>query len=95
MVTYRLSEEAKNDLSRIWLYGFEEWGEAQADHYYWNLMEHFQFIAISPLTYPSVDYIREGYRRSKCGVHDIYYQINDDAVEIMAIIGKQDIGEWL
>lgn len=95
MATYKLSEEAKDDLRRIWMYGYEQWGGSQADHYYWKLIEHFKVIAASPLMYPPVDYIREGYRRSKCGVDDIYYRITNDVVEIMAIVGKQEIGERL
>jgi toxin ParE1/3/4 len=45
--------------------------------------------------YPAVDDIREGYRRSVCGVDSIYYRIEGETVEIMAIIGRQDVEEWL
>jgi toxin ParE1/3/4 len=43
------------------------------------------------LRYQAVDEIRKGYRRSVCGVDSIYYRIKGDDVEIMAIIGQQDI----
>ncbi len=45
--------------------------------------------------YPPADHIRKGYKRSQCGVENIYYRLNGEIVEIIAIIGKQDINEWL
>lgn len=43
----------------------------------------------------SVDYIKKGYRRCVCGVDSIYYRINQNIVEIMAIVGRQDLNEKL
>jgi toxin ParE1/3/4 len=42
-----------------------------------------------------VDDIRAGYRRSVCGIDSIYYRVQGDSVEIMAIIGQQDLDQWL
>ena len=95
MGTYRLSEKAKEDLRRIYRRGLREYGEAQADDYYNALFDRFEQIAEQPFLYPAVDDIREGYRRSVCGVDSIYYRIAGDTVEIMAIIGRQDVEEWL
>lgn len=67
-------------------------GEVQADLYVTALLRRFKAIAVAPLKYPSVEHIRKGYRRSVCGVHSIYYQRNATSVEIMRILGKQDIG---
>lgn len=95
MATYRLSEQAKEDLRRIYRRGLREYGEAQADAYYNALFDRFEEIAEQPLLYPAVDDIRAGYRRSVCGVDSIYYRIEGGTVEIMAIIGRQDVEEWL
>jgi toxin ParE1/3/4 len=95
MANYRLSPNAQDDLERIWLYGLEHWGVAEADRYIEALFERFSELAEQPLLYPAVDEIREGYRRSVCGSDSIYYRIAHDAVEIMAILGQQDTGEWL
>ena len=95
MATYRLTENAKEDLRRIYRRGLREYGEAQADEYYNALFDRFEEIAEQPLLYPAVDDIREGYRRSVCGVDSIYYRIEGETVEIMAIIGRQDVEEWL
>lgn len=95
MGTYRLTENAKEDLRRIYRRGLREYGEAQADEYYNALFDRFEQIAEQPFLYPAVDDIREGYRRSVCGVDSIYYRIEGETVEIMAIIGRQDLEEWL
>lgn len=90
MAYYKLSPKAEDDLYRIWLFGLMQFGEAQADHYYTELLKQFTHIAQSPLQYPSADKIRQGYRRSVHGSHSIYYRIQTDAIEIMRIIGHQD-----
>jgi toxin ParE1/3/4 len=95
MATYRLTENAKEDLRRIYRRGLREYGEAQADQYYNALFDRFEQIAEQPFLYPAVDDIREGYRRSVYGVDSIYYRIEGETVEIMAIIGRQDLEEWL
>ncbi|MCU7880329.1 MAG: type II toxin-antitoxin system RelE/ParE family toxin [Candidatus Thiodiazotropha sp. (ex Lucinoma aequizonata)] len=95
MGNYRLAENAKKDLKRIYRHGLQEHGEAQADKYYNAFFDRFELLAEEPLLYPAVDDIRAGYRRCVCGVDSIYYQIDGKTVEIMAVIGQQDIGEWL
>lgn len=95
MGKYRLSEQARADLERNYRRGLREYGESQADHYLHAFFERFEVIAEQPLLYPAVDDIREGYRRSPCGVDSIYYRIGADTVEIMAIIGRQELESWL
>ena len=70
MGRYKLSEDAKEDLRRIYRYGVLTFDETQADRYYDALFERFAQIANEPYLYPSVDSIRPGYRRSVCGVDD-------------------------
>lgn len=95
MGTYRLSEEAKADLARIYFRGLREFGESQADLYYNAFFERFEELVRTPLLYPAVNEIRKDYRRSVCGVDSIYYRVVGDDVEIMSIIGKQDIEDWV
>jgi toxin ParE1/3/4 len=95
MGNYRLSENAKADLTRIYRRGLREYGEAQADKYYESFFERFEQLAEQPLLYQAVDNIRPGYRRSVCGSDSIYYRIDGENVEIMAIIGHQDLEEWI
>lgn len=94
MASYRLSPSAAVDLERLWFYGLERWGVEAADRYYDALIAHFEDLSEQPKLYPLTD-IRQGYRRSLCGSDSVFYRINDDVVEIMAIIGRQDAGTWV
>jgi len=95
MATYRLTEDAKADLIRIYQRGVRQFGEDQADAYFNAFFIRFESLAEQPLSYPAVDDIKAGYRRSVCGVDSIYYRVNGSVVEIMAIIGQQDLDDWL
>ena len=91
MSKYRLSNEAKNDLIRIHRYGVKKFGMQQADKYFDTFFEYFDIIAKKPYSFESVDYIKEGYRRCVCGSDSIYYKINNNVVNIIAIVGRQDL----
>ncbi len=95
MAKYRLSNEAKEDLIRIHHYGVEKFGETQADKYFDSFFEYFDIIAQRPFSFKSVDYIKTGYRRCVCESDSIFYRINNGVVEIMAIIGRQDLNSIL
>lgn len=91
MADYKLTNESKEDLIRIHQYGVERFGMAQADKYFNSFFKYFDIIAQQPYSFESVNYIRNGYRRCACGVDSIYYRISNDIVEIMAIVGRQDL----
>ncbi|MEZ5020397.1 MAG: type II toxin-antitoxin system RelE/ParE family toxin [Bacteroidales bacterium] len=95
MAQYRLSNEAKEDLIRTHHYGVENFGMSQADKYFDAFFEYFEIIAQRPFSFESVDYIKTGYRRCVCGSDSIYYRLNNDIVEIMAIVGRQDVSNIL
>ncbi|KYG75390.1 type II toxin-antitoxin system RelE/ParE family toxin [Roseivirga echinicomitans] len=95
MAKYRLSNIAKDDLIRIHQYGVNRFGVSQADKYFDAFFKYFDMIAERPLSFESVDFIRLGYRRCVCGSDSIYYRINDGVVEVMTIIGIQDLDNIL
>ncbi|MFT6201968.1 MAG: toxin ParE1/3/4 [Candidatus Endobugula sp.] len=95
MGSYKLSQDAKSDLKRIYRRGVLEFGEERADKYFDAFFIRFEEIAENPFQYQLVEHIKEGYRRSPCGSDNIYYLINGDITEIMNIIGKQDVEEHL
>lgn len=95
MAKYKLSNLAREDLIRIHHYGVNKFGIVQADKYFYSFFEYFDIIAQSPFSFESVDFIRTGYRRCPCGSDSIYYKVNNDIVEIMAIIGRQDLNDIL
>ena len=91
MANYRISENAKADLNRIYRRGVLEYGEARADSYYDALFERFEQLSKQPNLYQAVDDIREGYTRSVCGVDSIYYRVDGDDVEIMAPLSVSNV----
>lgn len=95
MTKYKLSKEAKNDLIRIHHYGVNKFGMTQADKYFESFFKCFDIITQRPYSFESVDFIKVGYRRCICGVDSIYFKINKNVIEIMAIIGRQDLNEKL
>ncbi len=95
MPNYKLSNSAKEDLIRIHHYGVEKFGIAQADKYFNSFFYYFDLISQRPYSFESVDQIKNGYRRCTCGSDSIYYRINDDIVEIMAIVERQDLNNIL
>ena len=95
MGSYKLSPIAVEDLTRIYFYGLSHFGKIQADKYYNNLFDQFERIAKNPYLFPAVDEIKNGYRKSVCGVYSIYYKIESDYVIITNIIGRQNIDSIL
>ena len=93
MPKYLLSKNAKEDLIRIHQYGTKRFGESQADKYFNEFFICFELIAKKPGSFESVYYIRTGYRKCVCGVDTIFFRVIEDQVQIMAIVGRQDIEE--
>ena len=93
MANYKLSNVAKDDLIRIHHYGVEKFGMLQADKYFETFFEYFDIIAERPFSFKSVNFIKEGYRCCVCGSDSIYYTVNNSHVEIMTIVGKQDLNK--
>ena len=95
MMKYRLSNEAKNDLIRIHQYGVKKFGMVQADKYFESFFKYFDIITQRPFSFKSVDYIKKDYRRCVCGVDSIYFKVNENFIDIMTIVGRQDLNEKL
>jgi len=95
MMKYRLSNEAKNDLIRIHQYGVKKFGMVQADKYFESFFKYFEIITQRPFSFESVDYIKKDYRRCVCGVDSIYFKVNENFIDIMTIVGRQDLNEKL
>ena len=93
MSKYKLSNVAKEDLIRIHHYGIKKFGVKQADKYFNTFFDHFDLIAERPFSFEAIDYIKPGYRWCVCGVDNIFFRMNDEVVEIMTIIGRQDLDQ--
>ena len=90
MADYRLSQEARKDLMDIAIYGDKNFGVVQSDKYRDQLKLHFELLAKPPKLFAAVDYIKPGYRRSVCNKHSVYYRIDNEDVEIIRVLGRQD-----
>ena len=95
MAEFRISNTAKEDLIRIHHYGVEKFGTTQADKYFESFFEYFEIITQRPFSFESVDFIKNGYRRCVCGSDSIFFRVNEDFVDIMTIIGRQDLDNIL
>ncbi len=87
----RFTRVADQDLDDLYSEGFSLWGEVQADRYYDGLLTRFERICEQPTMYPTVDHIKAGYRRSVYEKHSIFYVIDGDAVEVRAVVKRQNI----
>lgn len=91
MANYKISNEAKKDLIRIHHYGIQKFGVAQADKYFNSFFDYFDLIAQNPYSFANIDLIKKGYRHCVYGSDSIYYKVNGNIVEIMTIVGRQDL----
>ena len=60
MGSYRLSEDAKSDLRRIYMRGLFVHGEVQADAYYNAFFDRFEQLAEHPLLYQPLTIFAQG-----------------------------------
>jgi toxin ParE1/3/4 len=95
MHRYQLTLAAEQDLLQISLYGLRQFGTRQARMYHARLVNRFKELAKTPELYQPVEHIRKGYRRSVCGAHSIYYRVHENLVEIVRILGAQELGRTL
>jgi toxin ParE1/3/4 len=88
MTNYELviSQEADQDLDSLYEDGFKRCCESQADTYFDGLLTHFDVLCDNPYLYRAVDEIRQGYRRSVCGKHSVFYRVVGNKVEIMGLV---------
>ncbi len=90
MAKYVLSNKAVEDLSAIWEYTLETWSEAQAEKYYYLLLDACQGLAdgsLSGRAYPEAGPDICGFRS---GRHILFYKkVKDNGVMIVRILHEQ------
>lgn len=92
-MTYKISNEAENDLENIWLYTFRNWSKEQADRYYNLILDEIEYIAKNPATGKDYSHVKKDYLRSKVKSHFIFYKANkkENLIEIIRILHQQRI----
>ena len=73
MADYLLSVKADEDLTDIYRFSYERFGEAKADAYLFSLEECFQHLSENPALGHRMDMIRAGYFRYEHISHSIFY----------------------
>lgn len=96
-MNYKISEKAKEDIEKIWLYTFDKWSVEQADRYYNLIMDEIEYLSMNFESGKSLDRIRNGYRSSRVKSHIIFYRETENRIiEIIRILHQQmDISKRL
>lgn len=87
MANYILTIKAVDDLSKIWDYTFEVWSEAQADKYYYMLLDSFQELADGKISGKNYTEIRIDIFGFRSGQHIIFYRkLKENRIEITRVL---------
>ncbi|MCT1685234.1 type II toxin-antitoxin system RelE/ParE family toxin [Corynebacterium appendicis] len=87
-MTYRLKEQAVEDLRGIWSYSETQWGPAQAERYLRTLERQFAWIADHPTSGKLVPGI-SGYRQRAAGSHMIIYRLDGRGVIVVRVLHQK------
>ncbi|MEO1022586.1 MAG: type II toxin-antitoxin system RelE/ParE family toxin [Bacteroidota bacterium] len=90
MARFKLTNKAVEDLNRIWAYTFEQWSEAQADTYYYQLLDCCKRLSKNPEIGKAYDRITPflyGFRLNK---HVVFYRTTgENDIEIIRILHER------
>ena len=89
MTGYALTPAAQADLSEIWDYTAERWGEAQAERYTRDIQVTCEGLSSGALMGLPVEHIRAGYRKVGVGSHVIYFREREGILEIVRILHRR------
>ena len=90
MAEFKFTNQAVEDLMKIWDYTFEIWSENQADKYYEMLISSCQEIADNPSLGKNYSGITQSLFGMKTNRHIIFYRtLNENYVEITRILHER------
>jgi len=78
--------EADNDLTELYIWGFQNYGEQQSDSYFDELEQRFQFIADQPFVVPETAGIDPPVRVSRHKAHLIIYRLEPENITILRVV---------
>jgi toxin ParE1/3/4 len=88
--SYKLTNKAVDDLTKIWEYTIEEWSEKQADKYYLVLIDSCQKIADNPELGKKYFEINTELLGFKINRHIIFYRkLAGQPIEITRILHER------
>lgn len=86
MPDYELSQKADQDLTEIYQYSFETFGEDRADKYFLGLDRCLKTLAENPHRGRSADEIEEGIYRYEHARHTIFYVVRPLGIFVARIL---------
>ncbi len=87
MADYILTIKAVDDLLKIWDYTYKVWSEAQADKYYYRLLDSFQEVADGKISGKNYNEISADIYGFRSGQHIIFYRkLRDNRIEITRVL---------
>ena len=87
-MTFILTKQADEDLTDIYLYGYENFGELQAEKYFYELEDCFKLISESPLMAQEFTEFTPAVRIHHHKSHLIVYLVQNEEVLIIRILHK-------
>ena len=85
-MSYKLTKEADNDLIEIYIYGFKQFGELQAEDYFSDLESCFQLLSETPHICRERKEFNPNVRIHHHGSHLVIYIIQTDHILIVRIL---------
>jgi len=85
-VPYKLTPRAENDLIEIYVYGFQKFGEPQAEKYFSDLENCFQLLSETPLISRQREEFTPPVRIHHHSRHLVVYVTQDDQILIVRIL---------
>jgi toxin ParE1/3/4 len=83
------SPAARADLEEIWNYSCVRWDHNQAEEYVREIQRAIERIVANPLIGRACEEVRPGYRKHAVGSHTLYYQTNDDVIDVVRILHRR------
>ena len=91
MTTLRITQDARQDLSKIRIYTHHEYGARQAMIYLDHLKQGFKTLRAHPDIGFSIDHLKPGYRGFRVQRHCIFYTLIDDVIAVVAILHESQL----
>ena len=93
---YVLSTAASIDLEEIYLYGFIQFGENQADEYVLSIENKLNIICDNPKIGRLDKRVNPAVRRFECESHVIFYDVHEGYISVIRILhGATDYVQYL
>lgn len=89
MVKYRLSTLAGEDLTNIYNYTFENFGEVMAEDYLLSIEKCIARICLNPDIAICAGEIRRGYFKYPVRKHLIYFKFHESTIHIIRVLHQR------